>query len=402
LANSVITKRKVGELRPSQMLYTFGVGSIVELPNLSVMIMGLDDWPVEQGASEITEPRLLKAVQFELGAQVSKLLSPPLAPESAGCHAGPFEETAAIGVPVAPFPRWLLCPFCRLLAPVQSGLFELKLDPYRRDRSRYVHRICKKLGKAPTVVPARFLAACENGHLDDFPWVTFAHRGKTDCHYELRLYELGASGDITDIEVKCVKCGDSRRMSDAFSEAGKLELAKCRGRKPHLRKFDEKACEAKQRPILLGASNSWFPITLSALSIPSSTDRLSQLIEQNWAELEECENARDIRLKRKLLHGLAAYTEEQIWEAVSQKRKEADKPEENTSDLRYPEWQVFSKPDPNLNSRDFKLRAVEPPKGYEPFFKKVVLAERLREVQTLIGFTRIESAGDLSDVMEFP
>ena len=38
-------KRRVGELRPSQVLTTFGIGSIVDLPNLSVMVMGLEDWP---------------------------------------------------------------------------------------------------------------------------------------------------------------------------------------------------------------------------------------------------------------------------------------------------------------------------------------------------------------------
>ena len=44
------------------------------------------------------------------------------------------------------------------------------------------------------------MVACENGHLDDFPCVEFVHRGKTDCKYELRLYELGASGEVADIE----------------------------------------------------------------------------------------------------------------------------------------------------------------------------------------------------------
>jgi hypothetical protein len=367
------------------------------------MIMGLDDWPVEQGSSEISEPRLLRAVQYELGMQVAKLLSPPLAPESTGYQAGPFDETATIGVPVAPFPRWLLCPYCRLLAPIQSGLFELKLDPYRRDRSRYIHRICNKPGKPPTVVPARFLVACENGHLDDYPWVSFVHRGKTDCRYELRLTELGATGDITDIEGKCMKCGSARRMSDAFSDAGRAELSKCRARLPHLRKFDEKGCSAQQKSILLGASNSWFPITLSALSIPSTTDKLGQLIEQNWAELEECEGPRDVKLKRKLMYGLAAYTEEQIWEAVAQKKDQAGQLEETTSaDLREPEWDVFTNPDPSLNSRNFKLRVVDAPRGYDRVLRKVVLAERLREVRSLIGFTRIESPGDLSDLTEFP
>lgn len=405
-------KRKVGDLRPSQLLYTFGVGAIVELPNLSVMVMGLDDWPIEQGSSEIAEPRLLKAVQKELGPQIGKLLTPPVTPESIGYQAAPFEDTANVGVPVAPFPRWLLCPQCRLLAPIHSGLFELKLDPYRKDRSRYVHRNCNKARKPPTAVPARFLVACEHGHLDDFPWVEFVHRGKTDCRYELRLYELGASGEVADIEVQCVKCGvkksntgeakTTRRMSDAFSEEGRLELSKCRGRWPHLRKFHEEACKEKQKAILLGASNSWFPMLLSALSIPSTTDKLDQLIDQNWAELNECESAREVKLKRKLLRGLAAYTEDQIWEAVHKKKTGSSEEDQEASDLREPEWQVFSNPNPNLDSRDFKLRVVKPPAEYKHVLKKVVLAERLREVRALIGFSRIESPGDYSELTEFP
>lgn len=395
-------KRKIGDLRPSQLLYTFGIGAIVELPNLSVMVMGLDDWPIEQGSSEISEPRLLRAVQQELGQQVVKLLTPPVTPESTGYQANPFDDTANVGVPVAPFPRWLLCPYCRLLAPVQSGLFELKLDPYRKDRSRYVHRNCKKPGKPPTVLPARFLVACKNGHLDDFPWVEYVHKGRTECRYELRLYELGASGEVSDIQLQCVRCDKKRRLSDAFGPDGPTHLPQCRARWPHLRKFDENGCNELQRAILLGASNSWFPVMLSALSIPTVTNKLGQLIEQNWAELEECESAREVKLKRKLLRGLSAYTDDQIWEAVEKKKDAEDEEDEEVSDLREPEWKVFSNPDPKLNSRDFKLKVVDPPNGYQQILHKVVLGERLREVRSLIGFTRIESPGDYSEMTELP
>jgi len=93
----------VGEIRPSQLLFTYGVGAMVELPNLSVMVMGLDDWPIEQRASEVTEPRLLKAVQQEVGRQVAKLLTPPVTSDSTGYQANPFDDTANVGVPVAPF-----------------------------------------------------------------------------------------------------------------------------------------------------------------------------------------------------------------------------------------------------------------------------------------------------------
>ena len=393
---------KVGEIRPSQLLFNCGVGSVVELPNLSVIVMGLEDWPMDQGVTEISEPRLLKAVQYELGPQVAKLLTPPVSNESTGVTASPFDDTANVGVPVAPFPRWQVCPYCRLLAPIQSGLYELRLDPYRKDKSRYVHRICRKAGKPPTVVPARFLVACEQGHLDDFPWVEFVHRGKTDCRYELRLYELGASGEVADIQVQCVKCDNKRRLAEAFSEEGRAELAGCNGRWPHLRKYDEDPCEARRRAILLGASNSWFPIMLSVLSIPTTADRLGQLVELNWAELEECESAREVKLKRRLLKGLASFSDDQIWMAVTHRKEASGQEDDEVPDLREPEWQVFSKPDPSLNSRDFKLRVVDAPEAYRKVLDKVVLAERLREVRALVGFTRIESPGDYTEIGDFP
>jgi len=63
---------------------------------------------------------------------------------------------------------------------------------------------------------------------------------------------------------------------------------------------------------------------------------------------------------------------------------------------------VFSEPDPELNSRDFLLREVPPPTGYESLIEKVVLADRLRIVQAITGFTRIDSPGDYSDIGEIP
>jgi hypothetical protein len=50
-----------------------------------------------------------------------------------------------------------------------------------------------------------------------------------------------------------------------------------------------------------------------------------------------------------------------------------------------------------------KDRGLDPhlaPAGFEPFFEKIVLAARLREVRALIGFTRIESPDDYADIGE--
>ena len=60
---------ELGELRPSQLIFTFGVGALVDLPNLSALIMGLDDWDTRY-SQEIEEDRLLAAIQKRLGGQV--------------------------------------------------------------------------------------------------------------------------------------------------------------------------------------------------------------------------------------------------------------------------------------------------------------------------------------------
>ena len=59
-------KPRVGELRPSQILTTFGIGSVVDLPHISVMVMGLEDWP-NSDYREITEERLLASVRSTSG-----------------------------------------------------------------------------------------------------------------------------------------------------------------------------------------------------------------------------------------------------------------------------------------------------------------------------------------------
>ena len=396
-------KRKIGDIGPSQLLYAYGTGSIIELPNLSVMVMGLDDWPI-QHSREISETRLLQALRDELGPQVQRMLTPPVTPESTGFSRDPLDPAANVGVPVAPFPRWLVCPDCQLLAPLASDLFELKADAFRQDRNRYVHRNCSRPGRPSAAVPARFLTACDAGHLDDFPWVEFVHKGPTECPYELRLYEVGASGEVGDVYVECIRCEQRRSMAVAFSEDGRQELAACTGRWPHLRIFDDDGCDRDSRPILLGASNSWFPIQRSALYIPVSGDRLRRLVDEHWAALSEVDSPQIVAFMRRssLLRPFTDYSDEQMWDAIQARADGGGDDATPNADLRQPEWDVFAHPDPALNGRDFHVRVVEPPASYGGLIEKVVLAERLREVNALIGFCRIESPGDLGEADEFP
>jgi len=119
--------KNVGSVRPSQLIYTYGVGSTVDLPQFSARVMGLDDWPAGP-MEEIREDRLLRAVRQVLGGQVRHLKAAPLEDDAPGPL---FKMSSGEGVPVAAFPRWLVCTQCRLLAPIRSGLYEFRSDSAR-------------------------------------------------------------------------------------------------------------------------------------------------------------------------------------------------------------------------------------------------------------------------------
>ncbi len=391
---------RVGELRPTQMMFTFGVGAIVELPYISTLVMGLDDWPRDpEVTQEIPEDRLLQAVRQQLGPQVGQLLTPPVSPDTSSLP-DPFSPEARIGAPVATFPRWMHCPRCQLLAPVSSGLFKLKTDPYHPERARYVHEGCpkNKSKTPPAVVPARFVVACAHGHLDDFPWVDFVHRGQPCSEPLLELIEYGPGGEARDLEVRCRTCDARRRMSEAFGDAGKKNMPRCRGRRPHLRDFEEHGCDQQVRTLLLGASNLWFPDVLTTLAIPLGAGQIDQLVEDNWPILRHVTVVEILAYKRTMgeLGDLTSFSDEEIWEAIQRKRQRDEMEQElPVSDLKTPEWELFTHPDTAPETSDMKLRQVDVPEGFEDLLARVVLVERLREVRAMLGFTRLDPPGDI-------
>ena len=55
-------KTTVGEVRPSQLLWTYGPGALIDLPNVSVVTLGIDKWEKDR-CQPIEEARLLAAVR---------------------------------------------------------------------------------------------------------------------------------------------------------------------------------------------------------------------------------------------------------------------------------------------------------------------------------------------------
>ena len=392
----------VGQVRPSQLLWTYGPGALIDLPNLSVITMGLDRWDIDR-CPPVEEARLLAAVRRILGPQVTHLRIPPFLNEDG---ASPFSAEGKVGVPVRPFPRWLRCVRCGLLAEYDSGLFNIKANPYRPELTHFVHTNCIK-GANADAVPARFLLACRNGHLDDFPWHWFVHGGQSDCRGTLRFFESGASLQTENLWVKCDACGASKQLAKAFGKSGQENLPACRGRHPHLDKFD-KDCNEQPRAVLLGATNSWFPITLSVLAIPLEKNQLSQLILDGWDYFADADSVEEIKIivktlvKTNSLPGIDKYQADEIWLAV-QDRKDGNATEiVSEGDIKGPEWDVLISPSPPTDWPHFLSSKVARPDAYKDVLDSVLLLERLREVNALIGYTRVEAPEESADEDERP
>jgi Domain of unknown function (DUF1998) len=391
----------VGSVRPSQLLWTYGPGALVDLPNLSVLTMGLDRWD-QVHCAPIDEERLLEAVRKQLGQQVERLRVPPVS-ETEGVDK--FSPEAKIGVPVRPFPRWLRCVKCGTLAEFDSGLFDIKENPYRPEDTRFVHKTCAH-GHNADAVPARFLLACREGHLDDFPWRYYVHEGPSDCKGTLSFFEQGASLQTENLWVKC-DCGKSRSLVHAFGKEGAKNLPVCRGRHPHLNHYDD-CCKEQPRAVLLGSTNSWFSMSISVLSIPSTGNALEQLVNDGWAYFEDVTSAAEVQftlktlIKGSNLPGIEAYTPEAVWEQIVAKRegKKSSPPQE--TDIKRPEWKVLTDPKAPNNWPHFMTSKAAVPAAYASKIQDVLLLDRLKEVNALIGFTRVEAPEESDDPNERP
>lgn len=382
---------RVGNARPSHLVTSGGVGAVVDLPGMSVVVRGTDAWGLER-AEAVDEPRLLEKVRDTLGAQVRALRAAPWDPQDSD---DPWTRT---GVPVSPFPRWLRCPRCHRLGPLDPpGQFELVHRSGRRpDLAKWVHSTCQQQTQVReqrkrACLPARFLVVCEAGHLDEFPYVDFIHHGQEHpCSGPKLTMRDSASTLGPRVTVRCLECDSSRNISEASGRDGSDSLPTCRGRHPHLQRFEP--CGRNLKLMVLGASNLWFSVTASALHLPQG-QTVTDLVAAHWDLLGQQPNPDVLQAivdGMGVLRGLREIPVEQTWAVIERLRAEGGPTvAQAESDLLQAEWRLLAKPTTERQDEDFRATPTDTPVGYERLLDQVVLVTRLREVQALLGFTRL-------------
>ena len=150
--------KELGELRTSQLITSFGVGAIVDFRDETAILGGADDWyrnPEEDKA------RVLRCHNLEKILDKQFFVKPKCDKKQRAI----YKRSYSHDIGAYRFPSVLYCPSCthlwseKELAGLQKG--ELR---------------CPRCGKR--LVPSRFIVVCRHGHIDDFPYSLWVHRGK--------------------------------------------------------------------------------------------------------------------------------------------------------------------------------------------------------------------------------
>lgn len=387
-----MSRNKLGDLRRSAAASLFGPGAVVDFragdAPISAVAAGLEEWDRNfPPAGMRNEQTVLEArLQKKLGVQGFRL--PPVSAED-------FDRSDNKALVAVRFPNWLLCPHCNRLAESrawsdesgQPGLYCAQCTQRMPGRRKI------------WVVPVRFVMACEAGHLDEFPWHAWV-RHNEGCQKRTFLSLVSERAGLAGLILSCPNCHARRSMDRVFSEDTWETFPNCRGRRPWLAGADE-TCQHKARAVQRGASNLYFPVVVSALSIPPWSDQLQEAMGVMWDQFMNVEDPDEramlvrILAKNELKPVLAelGLTPETFAEQLNRR---LDSHEQiNTEDLRGEEHRQFiSGIADHGPDREFEMRPQAVPPSVAHWFSHLVRVVRLREVSALIGFTRIHPPGD--------
>jgi hypothetical protein len=390
-------------VRRSQLISPWGVGAIVSFPrDESLMTCCLDTWPYPPapglGEFQVFEERLqarLRVDHFRLPLDYRI--------QQRGDRPGTGVRHANLKVPFVRFPLWHSCPRCgamqelgprsperqRCHGPEFKGLSCHKLEPYRR----------------PWLLPMRFIAACEQGHVQDFPFREWVHRGAVaGSGHQLRA-RAGLSSLLSGILIQC-SCGESRTMAGAFNRDALKGIQKCGGVRPWLGELehDPAKCPAELQTLQRGASNVYTPHVYSSIYLPTwgqeQKQEIIDLIENPrvWAQLTQ--GLVDGRIDPVRCQMVAEFHQVDAGDLLrAAERRRAGMPAVSTAtdqteeEYRQAEYQAL-RDGSGSDHVDFFARP-RPTSAYghtdliPRFFRSVVLVHKLRETRALVGFSRI-------------
>ena len=378
------SNRIVGEVHQTQLITTHGVGSVVDFLNDTAIIAGIDDWDADKNKDNFEARKIYNEnLQSLTGAKY--FLEPKVSINTG------WKKTK--DVPAYVFPEMLYCPMCKKLVTSKEAANANPKKPNRCCLSKQDRSLCKG-----TLIAARFVVVCENGHIEDFPYDWWIH-GSSGCASgrtpRFSMYNVGDRSDIDSLYLKCENCGDSKGMNGAFASSafGGENAYLCNGNHPHLKNkkaYREPNCDKQLKTLLRSSSGVYFPVTINALLIPPWSEEAVKLIEREYEVLSYMSEPIPY-LKSKVS---STITLEQLVEAynIVKVRKGSALPR-NEIDIYHDEYKVLTQGDSNDSKGDYSACTGEIPKGFEKVIKRITIVDKLTVTEALKGFTRLTPWG---------
>lgn len=384
-------------IRQSQMISPWGIGAMIDFPNNeSLMICGLDVWSYPDDESRLEE-FIIREDRLQKRLKVSHFRYPPDFRKSKE-SVNPYFR-----IPVVRFPEWHFCDWCGGLEQLTIFGSQQRCSgiDYKKGKSCYsTHKDRRRF-----LIPLRFVAACEKGHIRDFPWMEWVHEAKpitSKCR--LRLTK-GSSASLKGLYVNC-ECDNYKTLSGAFNENALEKIVVCGGQRPWLGDTEDilGRCNEPLKVLQKGGSNVFFPIVISSIHIPPTwgddvtLDILTILDDPGiWGvlasstidgKLDEAKCRFTAEIKKvdpdKFLHFAKLkfegdLTDEEIETAISEEK------------FRQDEYNALLEGKGDINS-DLTCRKISPDKYDFPvneYLTDVTLVDQLRETKAFAGFTRV-------------
>lgn len=378
-------EKVVGEVRQSQLITSFGCGSIADFLYDTVIIAGTDKWDWAEDSPENKFIIYNENLQNLLGKKY--FVKPKI-----DMRRKAFFMDKSKDIPAYRFPEILYCIKCHRLYHYSA---------FDHQTGREIRCFCGNR----SLVPSRFVVVCEKGHIEDFPYSKWVHRG-SECPKsespKLSLLNIGNKSGISSLVVKCESCRAIRGMQGAFAENALVNIKKCEGNTPWLAEKVPYECNEPLKTRLRISTNVYFPVTISALSIPPWSKKIFMKLQGYYNVLSNLDfYAAQQIIKTLIQPKLPGYSMEDIMLAYNDLKKNKSLNGKKTQqDLYIDEYMALTKIETGNRNYDdgYSARFVEAPRAYKSLIKKVVAIDRLTEVVAMLGFTRLKPwSGRLDD-----
>lgn len=349
----------LGELRPNQIITTFGPGAIVDAVKDSVTVLDISYW--KEKGKKIIDGRLASYLGVD-------------------CFYMPRTSANWGDVPVVAFPYMHVCSKC-------GRLFDLREN---FDLENYLSHGASCPECHWSAYPSRFITICENGHMDDFPWSWWVHRGNEGCDGHIRIYSTGDTSTLADMRVTCDKCGAWRTMSGATQKEN-FDGMTCRGHHPFRPHARNDRCGKQMIPSQRGASNVYFPVTRSAISIPPWINPLYNLIDEHLRLIEETKDMFGEQGVTKVYEKYFSDFPRSDFDDALKRRLDNIAEFKEIKQMEYEAITHHNDPAYASNKKHFKAEEEYLPDYLKPYFSRIIRVTRLREVKVLLGFMRVDA-----------